>query len=202
MDERVAKETGADQRKGKVVVGITGASGTVYGLRTVKALLDLGYHPEVILTEAAIKVSAEELGEDLRKLLEGLVERVYMEDEIDAPASSSSTLAGSLGIAVVPCSIRTLAEVASGIASNLVTRAVINHLRLRKRVVLVIRETPLGVIELRNALKVATAGAIILPASPGFYTKPKTIDDIISFVVGKTLDALEIQHDLYPRWTK
>lgn len=202
MDERLAKESGTGQRKGKVVVGITGASGIIYGLRTVKALVDLGYRTEVLLTAAAIKVSSQELGEDLLKLLRGLTETVYTEDEMDAPPSSSSSLVESIGMAVVPCSIRTLAEVASGIASNLVTRTVINHLRLRKKTVLVLRETPLGVIELRNALRVATAGGIILPASPGFYTKPKTIEDIVNFIAGKTLDALEIEHNLYSRWSR
>jgi len=95
---------------------------------------------------------------------------------------------------------KNFSEISSGLTYNLVSRTAANVLRTRGKLVLVIRETPLGVIELRNALTAAEAGAIILPASPGFYSKPKTIQDVIDFVVGKTLDMLNVSHNLYRKW--
>ncbi|ABP96357.1 MULTISPECIES: UbiX family flavin prenyltransferase [Metallosphaera] len=202
MDERLAKETGADKAKRKVVVGVTGASGVIYGISMIKILVSLGLEPVVIVSKGALKVAKAEQGIDLIGAVRDIAKEVYLENEMDAPPSSSSALVKTLGMAIIPCSIRTLAQIAAGISSNLVSRTAINMLRLKKRLVLVVRETPLGTIELENALKVSVAGGIILPASPGFYTKPKTIEDMINFVVGKTLDALEIEHDIYRRWTR
>ncbi|AWR99547.1 UbiX family flavin prenyltransferase [Metallosphaera hakonensis] len=202
MDEGLAKETRTSKNKGEVIVGVSGASGVIYGISMVKTLLSLRYKPIVILTKGSLKVGKAEQGIDLVSTMKELTDEVYMENELDAPTSSSSSIVKTLGMAITPCSIRTLAQISSGISSNLLTRTAINMLRLRKRLVLVVRETPLGTIELENALKASRAGAIILPASPGFYIKPKTIEDLINFVVGKTLDALEIDHDVYKRWTK
>ena len=198
----MAKETGADKAKRKVVVGVTGASGVIYGISMIKILVSLGLEPVVIVSKGALKVAKAEQGIDLIGAVRDIAKEVYLENEMDAPPSSSSALVKTLGMAIIPCSIRTLAQIAAGISSNLVSRTAINMLRLKKRLVLVVRETPLGTIELENALKVSVAGGIILPASPGFYTKPKTIEDMINFVVGKTLDALEIEHDIYRRWTR
>lgn len=168
----------------------------------IKILVSLGLEPVVIVSKGALKVAKAEQGIDLIGAVRDIAKEVYLENEMDAPPSSSSALVKTLGMAIIPCSIRTLAQIAAGISSNLVSRTAINMLRLKKRLVLVVRETPLGTIELENALKVSVAGGIILPASPGFYTKPKTIEDMINFVVGKTLDALEIEHDIYRRWTR
>ncbi|MEM4746252.1 MAG: UbiX family flavin prenyltransferase [Metallosphaera sp.] len=202
MDEGLAEKTGTDQIKGEVIVGITGASGIIYGISMVNSLNSLGFRPIVIISKGAVKVAREEQGIDLNQTVAGIARYVYNEKDIDAPPSSSSRLVKTLGMAIIPCSIRTLAQIASGISTNLITRTAINMLRLRRKLVLVIRETPLGTIELENALKVSRAGGIILPASPGFYTRPKTLDDLINFIVGKTLDALEIDHDIYKRWSK
>ncbi|MDT7875996.1 UbiX family flavin prenyltransferase [Sulfolobaceae archaeon RB850M] len=204
MGEGMAKEARATEtaaeKKGTVIVGITGASGVIYGVRTVSSLVKLGYKVEVIVTRGAIKVAEKECKMDLLSTLRRFNIPLYGEEEIEAPPSSSSYVVKTKGMAIAPCSIRSLAEIANGIASNLITRTALNFLRTRKRLVLLIRETPWGVIELENALKVARAGGIILPASPGFYHYPKSVDDMINFIVGKVLDMLGIKNSLYKRW--
>jgi polyprenyl P-hydroxybenzoate and phenylacrylic acid decarboxylases len=193
------EKTGADQGSQKTfVVGITGSSGIIYGIRTVQVLKSLGFKVIVIYTRESTKVALLEHDLDLDMALRKYTDMVYTEEQIEAPPSSSSYKLD--GMVIVPCSIRTLAEISSGLTYNLVSRTAANVLRTRGKLVLVIRETPIGVIELRNALTAAEAGAIILPASPGFYSKPKTIQDVIDFVVGKTLDMLNVSHNLYRKW--
>ncbi len=183
-----------------VTIGISGASGVIYGIVAVKALSELNYKTHVVYTKGAIKVAEKEMSIDLVKELSKYANYIYSEDELDAPISSSSFIVNTEGMIVIPCSIRTLAEISHGIANNLLNRAALNYIRVGKRLVLVIRETPLGVIELRNALSLAKLGVIILPASPGFYHRPKSIEDMIDFIVGKALDMLNIKHQLYRRW--
>ncbi len=202
MDDRMVEETGTDKGREKdneVTVAITGASGIVYGLKTVEELSKLGYTPLVILSREAEKVARLENNLDLREKI-GKIATFFMEEEIDAPMSSSSYTVHTVGMIVIPCSIKTMAEIANGIASNLVSRVALNYIRTGGRLVLVVRETPLGAIELENALKLARLGVIFLPASPGFYTKPKSVDDMVNFVVGKALDMLGIKHKLYEKW--
>jgi len=200
----MAKEARTEDRRENetVVVGITGASGVIYGLRAIRVLREYGYNVIVIYTREAEKVARIECNIDIADYLKEYASSIYTEDEIEAPPSSSSFIVTTKGMIIIPCSIRTLAEIANGLAYNLVSRTAINFLRVKKKVVLVIRETPLGYLELYNALKVSKAGGIILPASPAFYIKPKNLNDIIDFVVGKALDMLEINHELYKRWTK
>lgn len=197
VEEARTKDWG---KKGVIVTGISGASGIIYSIRFLEVIKEMGFSSEVIVTKGAIKVSEKECGLDLLSTLSKFSFPVYMEDEIEAPPSSSSHTVKALGMVIVPCSIRTLAEISSGIASNLLVRTALNFLRTRGKLVLVIRETPLGVIELRNALRVAQAGGIILPASPGFYHNPKNIQDLIDFIVGKILDVLGIENNLYRHW--
>ncbi|MFP3162864.1 MAG: UbiX family flavin prenyltransferase [Acidianus hospitalis] len=199
MDETVVKKTRANK---KVVIGISGASGIIYGLRTVEVLKEYGYDQYVIITNAAIKVAEKENGIDLVHEVRKFTSNIFMENEIDAPTSSSSFTVTTKGMIIIPCSINTLAYIAHGFTSNLLTRSAINYLRSRQKLVLVIRETPLGQIELYNALKIAKAGGIIMPASPGFYIKPTKIQDLIDFIVGKALDLLGIRNELYKRWSK
>lgn len=199
----MVEETGTERRSQEaVIVGITGASGVIYGIRTVEVLNQLKYRVIVIYTNEALKVAEVECDIDLLSVLSKYSNEIYGESEIEASPSSSSFITLVKGMIVIPCSIRSLAEIANGIAYNLVSRTALNFLRLRKKLVLVIRETPLGYLELYNALKANKAGAIILPASPAFYTKPRSLQDIIDFIVGKALDALEIKHNIYKRWTK
>lgn len=185
------------------VIAITGASGVIYGLRIVEELSKIS-RVDAIVTREALKVSEYEClpGEELMNKVSSLASNLYLDDEIDAPPSSTSYLIKVKGVAITPCSLTTLAKVASGIADNLVTRTAINALRIRRPLVLLIRETPLGVTELRNMLSVAEAGAIVIPASPGFYTNPNRIEDMVDFVVGKVLDMLGVEHDIYRRWSR
>jgi 4-hydroxy-3-polyprenylbenzoate decarboxylase len=171
-------------------------------LRLLQVLKNLGVYTEVIYSRGSVKVSEIEcLDErDFIDFLNKYSDKIYSEEMLEAPPSSSSYLADFHGFVVAPTSLNTLAKVAHGIADNLITRVAINALRIRKRIIFLLRETPLGVIELRNALNIAKAGGVILPASPGFYHDPYDILDLIDFVVGKILDLLEIRHDLYKRW--
>ncbi len=139
-----------------------------------------------------------EEGVDLGEALGRLGARLYWEDDIEAPYASSSRAVDAMVVA--PCSMRTLAAVAAGLSDNLVTRATRAHLRLGRRLVLVVRETPLGIAELRNMLRAAEYGATILPAAPGFYHRPRSVEDMVDFVVGKILDVLGLEHRLYARW--
>lgn len=198
MDEETRTESRS--KKGTIIIGITGASGIIYGIRTVKVLSELGYKLEIIISKEAKKVAEVECGIKLEDYISKTNSVIYNENEIEAPPSSSSHIVKTEGMVIVPCSIKTLGEIANGIASNLLSRTALNVLRVRKPLVLVIRETPLGIIELSNALKVAKAGGIILPASPGFYHRPKSIDDLVNFVVGKILDMLKIPNSLYEHW--
>lgn len=131
--------------------------------------------------------------------VESLASVTYRVDDIAAPPSSGSFR--TRGMVIVPCSMKTLAGVASGYSDDLILRAAEVTLKERRPLVLVPRETPLTVINIENMLRAASAGAVILPAIPGFYTRPRTIEDLVDHLVGKILDALGMEHNLYPRWT-
>jgi len=189
-------------KRSSITVAITGASGVVYGLRTIEELLSRNVKVTAVYTRGAEQVSKHELGFDIgewfkKKTGSGMLE-VYYEDRLDAPISSSSS--SDDAVVVAPCSMKTLSQIAYGISENLVVRASLNALRLRRPLVLVPRETPLGRTELLAMLKAHEAGAVILPAMPAFYTKPKTVEDMVNFIVGKILDVLGIEHTLYERW--
>lgn len=186
--------------KERIVIGITGASGLQYGVRSVQVLSKSGFDVHTVVSDWAKKTAAAEGYTDFTASIKKYSKIVYDENAMGAEISSSSF--NVYGMIIMPCSIKTLGEIAAGIASNLISRAALNMLRSRKRLVLVVRETPLGVIELGNALRVARAGGIILPASPGFYAHPKTVEDMIDFVVGKALDAMSIENETYQRWGK
>lgn len=184
----------------RFVVSITGSSGVIYGLRLVEVLSNLGHEVHVVLSEEAKIVSVNEcLNEDmLLKLLNKFTKFVYGEHDFTAPIASSSFLVE--GAVVMPCSLKTLGEVANSIQSTLITRATLNSLRLKRPTVLVLRETPLSTLDILNMLKVSLSGGIVMPASPAFYTEPQTIEDLIDFMVGKVLDVLNIENKLYRRW--
>lgn len=188
----------ADPLPRRVVVGISGASGIPYA----KDLLDTlrrtgGLEVHLVATDGARRVAADELGAPLDDLA-ALADAVHPNRDVGASIASGSFR--TLGMVVVPCSATTLSKVAYGVCDNLLTRAAYVHLKERRPLVLVPREAPLPLPTLEAMVKAAQAGATILPASPGFYTRPKTIDDLLGFVTQRILDLLGIESTRSPRW--
>jgi flavin prenyltransferase len=193
-------------------VGITGASGQAYAAALIRALTACGHDVDVSVTPAGCKVLRHELGveagehgELLSAHLSGWLGpaaaarvRAFDSRAIDAPAASGTSLTG--GVILIPCSMGTLARVRAGFSSNLVERAADVALKEGRPLVLVPREAPLSAIHLENLLDLARLGAVILPASPGFYHRPKSLDDLIAHLVGKVLDRCGIAHELGARW--
>jgi len=178
----------------RILVGVTGASGMAYARRLIEAL---GDRADVIVTKDAEAVIEVEAGLPLEAFVAGARTVYGGEDLAAAPASGSHRFRA---LVVVPCSGTTLAKIATGIADNLVTRAAAVALKERRVLILVPRETPLSVIALENLLTLARAGAVVLPASPGFYGKPKRIEDLVDFVVARILDHLDVAHGIGVRW--
>jgi 4-hydroxy-3-polyprenylbenzoate decarboxylase len=181
----------------KIILAITGASGVIYGVSLLKALRELGHEVHLIVTKAGRLVLKHELGMELDELRSECF-KIYDEEEIDAPPSSGSAQFEAMIIA--PCSMKTLASIAHGFSNNLVTRAADVMLKERRKLILVIRETPLNKVHILNMLRVNDMGGIILPACPAFYHKPKKIEDLVNYVIGKVLDLLGIEHNLFQRW--
>lgn len=178
----------------ETVVGISGASGIVYGTRLLESLPG---KKTVIVSKDALKLAKLELDFDLDDI-QGLADKHYENDDMEAPIASGSVRFDSMVIS--PCSTSTMSKIACGIADNLMTRVASVALKERRKLVLVVREAPLSGITLMNMERLACAGAIIMPACPGFYPRPKSVDDMVNFVVGRTLDQLGLKNDLYRRW--
>ena len=187
-------------------VGLTGASGHRYAKRLIQALVGAGHEVDLALTSAGGKVLRHELGVEVEgggglspASLDAFVGseaaravRTFSSDAVEAPPSSGTSLTG--GVLLCPCSMGTLARVAAGFSSNLVERAADVALKEGRPLVIVPRETPLSEVHLENLLRLARMGAIVLPAMPGFYHGPSSIDDLVDHVVGKILDRLRIEH--------
>ena len=192
----------------KAFVGITGASGTIYGVRLALELLKMDIQVYLSFSEAGKLVAAEELGLSTAKFRQQLLDRFFKEFSeniifVEANKLNSPPASGSAGIDyyfISPCSVSSLGHIASGTSLHLIHRAADVALKEKKKLILVVRETPLSLIHIENMLRAARAGAVILPASPAFYHQPKTIDDMISFIVGKCLDAAGIDNSLYKRY--
>ena len=182
----------------RLVVGISGSSGPHYGVALLRALRELGgIETHLVVSKGARMVLASET--DLNaKALSGLADVVHEPQNLAASISSGSFR--TMGMAIAPCSMKTLAGVALGYADNLLTRAAEVTLKERRKLVLVPRETPLSLTHLRNMVTATEAGAVILPPVPAFYHRPRTIDDVIAQTVGKILDQFGIQHELFERW--
>jgi 4-hydroxy-3-polyprenylbenzoate decarboxylase len=176
----------------KVLVAITGASGIAYGRRLAE-VLKRGKHSVSVVVSSGAKKLAEAEGEKLPK-------SDYDEFDFSCPYASGSSAADAM--IVCPCSLKTLGEIANGVGNSLITRAAEVCLKERKKLVLVVRETPLSYIAIKNMELVTLAGAVVLPACPAFYHKPKTMADMVDFVVGKALDAVGIPNKLFKRWGK
>jgi flavin prenyltransferase len=190
------------------VVGITGASGSIYGIRLIRELALKKHRIDVVITNAGKQVMKEELGISSFKTQTdklGLAKikgqlTLWENDNFEAPFMSGSSAPEA--VIIIPCSMGKLAAVANGISNNLLERTADVALKERRQLILVVRETPFSLIHLENMVKVARAGAQILPAMPAFYHHPKTIDDMVNFVVGKVLNLLRIEHNLFKGWRR
>ena len=181
----------------KIIVGITGASGAILGVRLLEYLKKNNIESHLIVSRMAERTIETELEIDVSRVkLMGTC--CYEPERVDAKISSGSFKHD--GMIIIPCSMKTMAAIASGYTSELISRAADVTLKEKRKLVIAPRETPLNVIHLQNMLKLAEAGVVILPPMPAFYTKPKGIDDVVNYVVGKALDALDIPHDLFSRW--
>ncbi|AFU60363.1 3-octaprenyl-4-hydroxybenzoate carboxy-lyase, phenylacrylic acid decarboxylase [Candidatus Nitrososphaera gargensis Ga9.2] len=181
----------------RLVVAITGASGVIYGIRTLEVLRELRVETHLIMSEWGaknIKIETDKTADYVRSL----ATKCYEDDNMAAPMSSGSFRTD--GMVVIPCSMKTLASIANAFDDSLVSRAAGVCIKEQRKLVLVPREAPLSKIHLENMSKLADAGAVILPAMPGFYHRPKTMDDLINHVVGKLLDQFNIDHGLFRRW--
>lgn len=181
----------------RLVVGISGASGAIYGVRLLEVLGQLGVESHLVVTSVAretIRLETSRSAEEVR----AMATHVYAIDDIAAPIASGSFK--TAGMIVAPCSIKSLAAIAHSYDHNLLVRAADVTLKERRRLVLAVRETPLHQGHLRTMLHLSEMGAIILPPVPAFYHLPKTVDDIVDHTVGKILDLFDIEHDLFQRW--
>lgn len=200
------------QRRKRFVVAITGASGALYAVRTVAALLEQGCHLDLVVSEFGRRLLRDELGEDAaaerllpyleQKYGEGVRRGQYdLHSNRDLGATIASGSRTTNGMVIVPCSMKTLAGVANGLSRSLIERAADVMLKEHKPLVIVPRETPMSLPQLRNMVACAESGAILLPAMPAFYHLPKTLDDLGDFMAGKILSLLGLEHELYPSWS-
>lgn len=181
----------------KIIVGISGATGIIYAARVLEALQKANIETHLVISEGALKVMRLETGYD-PEILASLASFTYDVNDLCAPIASGSFLTD--GMIVVPCSIKSLSAIANSFSDNLLIRAADVTLKERRRLVLVVRETPLHAGHLRLMLKASEIGAVILPPVPAFYHKPVTIDDIVNQTVGKILDQFGIDAGLFKRW--
>jgi 4-hydroxy-3-polyprenylbenzoate decarboxylase len=182
----------------RLIVAITGASGVIYGKRLLEALKEEETETHLIISKNAEKIIGYELGVT-KKEIGRLASYVYDECDFDAPIASGSFLTD--GMVIIPCSMKTVAGIAHGYSENLILRAADVILKEKRKLILVPRETPLSAVHLRNLLELAMQNVIIIPAMPSFYYKPRKIDDLVDFIVGKVFDSLGVKHELFKRWS-
>jgi 4-hydroxy-3-polyprenylbenzoate decarboxylase len=174
----------------KIVVAITGASGSIVGVKLIEELKNRKIETVTLISNNGKKVLKEEIGKDLKP--------DYEEDDMFSPLASSSQKIDAY--VICPCSMKILSAIANGYSNNLITRLGDICFRMRKKIILCVRETPYSLINIDNMKKIALAGGIIMPLNVAFYFKPKSVDDITDFFVGKILDMLGIENKLYKRW--
>jgi 4-hydroxy-3-polyprenylbenzoate decarboxylase len=185
------------ERKFKIVVGITGSSGVIYGIKLLYFLNKFEVETHVVLSKWAEKNIEIETDENITQIKK-LASFEYKENDMAASISSGSFKTN--GMIIIPCSMKTLASIANGYDDNLISRAASVTIKENRKLVIVPRETPLSQIHLSNMLKLAKIGVTILPAMPGFYHRPKTVNDLVLHIVGKTLDQFDINNDVFKRW--
>ena len=192
----------------RIFLGITGASGSIYAERLLQALVNIVPRVYVCVSENGAQVLRYELAGENALLKQVIDEkppehlrekiRVFKSNDLFAPVASGSS--APTDMVLLPCSMGTLGRIAHGVSSNLIERAADVVLKQKRRLILCPRETPLHLIHLRNMTTLAEAGAMLIPPMPAFYQKPKSVDDMVDFVVGRVLEGLEIPHELYQRW--
>ena len=186
-----------DQRR-RMVVGITGASGIVYGIRLLELLRDCGIETHLIMSRAAQTTLAYETSYKVAEV-EALASVVYPIGDIGAACSSGSFK--TMGMIVAPCSIKTVSEIATGTTNNLISRSADVALKERRRVALLLRETPLHIGHIRSLAAVTEAGAIVCPPVPAFYSRPQSLSDMVDHTLGRVLDLFDIDVGTVRRWT-
>jgi 4-hydroxy-3-polyprenylbenzoate decarboxylase len=181
----------------RLIVGITGASGAIYGVTALKALRAAGVETHLVISKSGQITASHELEMSLSEVT-ALADIVYKAGDIAAAISSGSFR--TMGMLIAPCSVRTLSEIASGVTSSLLTRAADVVLKERRKLVLMVRETPFHLGHLRAMTQVTEIGAIVMPPVPAFYARPATVDDVVRHSVGRALDLFGINNDLVSRW--
>lgn len=182
----------------RIVLCMTGATGVVYGVRLLEKLAEVGAEAHLVLSKWARVTLREETSHSLA-YVKGLAHQVYSDADQSAPIASGSFRHD--GMIIAPCSMKTLAGIRTGYADNLIARAADVALKERRRLVLMVRESPLSTIHLENMLAVAQAGGMIFPAAPAFYHRPNTLDEVIDYSVGRMLDLFDIEVPALKRWT-
>ena len=183
----------------KIILGITGASGSIYPLRLLEVLAQMPVEAHIVASEMGAQVFKHETGHDLQSLVDGAAQfKAERSDDFFSCLASGSYRTD--GMVILPCSMSTVGHLAGGISSNLLHRAAAVCLKERRKLVIAFREMPVTSVDLQNMLTLSNSGAVILPLAPGFYHKPTTCGELIDFVVGKVLDSLEIENNLYKRW--
>jgi 4-hydroxy-3-polyprenylbenzoate decarboxylase len=180
-----------------IIVGISGASGIVYGLRALQLLRDCAVQTHLVVSKSAKLTLHHELDISLAEL-ESLASEVHAINHIGASIASGSF--PTAGMLIAPCSVRTMSEIATGVTSTLLTRAADVVLKERRRLVLMVRETPLHTGHLRTMMQLSEMGAIIAPPVPAFYTRPTSLDDMVTQTVGRALDLFDLDHEQVKRW--
>jgi 4-hydroxy-3-polyprenylbenzoate decarboxylase len=176
---------------------MSGASGVCYGVRLLEVMKELGHEVHLIVSYEAEQIMQYETGLSKKDLMDFVMGEYANDDMLALPASGSFAVDGMV---IAPCSMKTLSAVANGFSNTLISRAALCQLKENRRLIIVVRETPIDLIGLRNMVSACEAGAVILPANPGFYHKPESITDLADFIVGKILDQLKVSHSLKMRW--
>lgn len=182
----------------KIVIGLTGASCSIYGISLINKLVAMNHDVTVIFSDNGLKVAKYELKKNINEMF--LDKSIKIEDNKNIFAHCASGTNAPDALVIMPCSMGTLAAIAHGISSTLMHRTADVMLKEKKKMILCTREAPYSLIHLKNMVQIAEAGGVILPCSPGFYLDPKNIDDLINFMVGKVLDVLGLKHDVVPKW--
>jgi 4-hydroxy-3-polyprenylbenzoate decarboxylase len=186
-----------DKLSGRLIVGLTGATGTIFGVRLLQILEGTGIETHLVMSKWAARTLTHETPYSAEEVQQ-MAAHYYQSTDQGAAISSGSFL--TRGMVIAPCSVRTLAAIANGMGDNLIHRAADVILKERRRLVLMVREAPLSDIHLENMLKLSRMGAVVMPPVPAFYNSPRTIDDIVNHMVQRTLDQFEIHVDVVKRW--